>query len=414
MRNKLIKMKRSDLTAWLLCLVAAFIIWLYVMSTASPSHEATFSSVPVKIENAALLLENTSLSVISDSDLTVDLTVSGPKKDFGRYGASDFSVSVDVSNIDSIGKHTLSINVLLPSGMTLESVVPSTVTLHVDNRITRNVPVRTAITSSPKLPEGCELGEITPAVTSISIEGPESILSGISHAQLDVSLGKLEGSVTKTLPVRLIDANGAEVSQSSLTLSRSEISVEIPVFKTKEVKLGIDTVYSLYNQLNSFITVTPSTITLRADPALLSSIDTLILDTINEKSVIGDFEKSYDIVLPDGVECISDHDSAAVKIVHIGTQTKKITTDNIKISSNPNGYGYAINTERLEVEVRASAEQLLELEENPDNISVGVSLESVGGAGTYSLPATITLRSHGSDAYELGEYFVSVTVKVNE
>ncbi len=410
MRNKLFKMKRSDIAAWCMCLIAAFVIWLYVMSTNSPSHEQTFSSVPVKIENAALLSENTSLSIISDSDLTVDLTVSGPKKDFGRYGASDFLVSVDVASIDSVGKHTLSINVLLPSGMTLESVVPSTVTLHVDNRISRDVPVRTAIISSPKLPEGCELGEITPAVTSISVEGPESILAGISHAQLDVSLGKLETSLTKTLPVRLIDANGAEVSQSSLSLSRSEISVEIPVFKTKEVKLGIDTVYSLYNQSNSFITVTPSSVTLRADPSLLSSLDTLILDTVNEKTTSGDFEKSYDIVLPDGVECISGHESATVKIVHIGTETKKIITENIKISSNPNNYGYTINTEKLEVEVRASAAQLSELEENPGNISVGVSLESVGAAGTYSLPATLTLRTQGGTAYELGEYFISVTV----
>ena len=210
--------------------------------------------------------------------------------------------------------------------------------------------------------------------------------------------------------MRLIDANGAEVSQGSLTLSRTEISVEIPVYKTKEVQLGIDTVHSFYNQTNTFITVTPSSVTLRADPALLDTLDPLVLDTINEKSINGDFEKIYKIVLPSEIECVSGQEDATVKIVHIGTQVKKITTGNIKVSSNPDDLVYAINTSKLDVEIRASAAQLSELEQNPDDISVSVSLDGIRSAGTYTLPAKITLRTQGASAYEIGEYFVSVTV----
>lgn len=223
--------KHSSLIAWLICLLASFSIWLYVMATASPAHEDSFFSVPVTIQNADVLASEAGLAVISDSELTVDVTVTGTKKDFVKYSISDFSISVDVSGIETAGKHTLDVTVILPDGMSCKSVTPSSVTLHVDSKISKAIPVKAVITSEPTLEENCKLGDPTPEITSITVEGPEAIIAGISHAQLDLNLKDVDGTTTKTVAVRLIDANGKEISQKSLTLSQNTIDVEIPIYK---------------------------------------------------------------------------------------------------------------------------------------------------------------------------------------
>jgi YbbR domain-containing protein len=403
--------KRSDLTVWIICLLASFVVWLYVMSVESPLYEKSFSSVPITIKNSEVLAQEKSLSVISDGNMTVDLTVSGSKKDFGDFGVEDLDVSIDVSGIEDTGKHTLDIKVSLPSGMVIKSIVPSSVTLHVDNRISRPIPVRTSISSSLVLAKDCKLGEIAPEVTSITVEGPESILSGISHAQLDIDLGKLDHSVTKTATVRLLDANGIEVSQNSLTLSHTEIEVDIPVYTEKTVAVKVDTVYGMLNDENSLFEIVPSEISVKGDPYVLANINSILLMTVNEKELSGNFKKTVKLELPNGVVCTDGTEEVAVSITHVGTATDKITASNIKITSNPKNLSYTIDTKSCELTLRGNANLLSALKAQPDMISVGVSLYGIDKSGTYSLPAEITLlSSEYKSIYEIGEYFVTVTV----
>ena len=59
-------MKRGH--AWgakIVCLLLAFIIWLYVMQVDSPKHEEVFHSIPVELTNTQVLDGESGLSVYS-------------------------------------------------------------------------------------------------------------------------------------------------------------------------------------------------------------------------------------------------------------------------------------------------------------------------------------------------------------
>ena len=49
---------RGNLVAWILCFVAAFVMWIYVMAVESPEHEQIFSHLPVELTGTEVLAEN--------------------------------------------------------------------------------------------------------------------------------------------------------------------------------------------------------------------------------------------------------------------------------------------------------------------------------------------------------------------
>ena len=52
------RFRAMDLVVWLLCLVAAFCLWVYVMSSESPEHEQLFSHVTVELTGTEALEKN--------------------------------------------------------------------------------------------------------------------------------------------------------------------------------------------------------------------------------------------------------------------------------------------------------------------------------------------------------------------
>lgn len=57
--------RAQDVTARIFCVLAAIVLWLYVMSIDSPDWEQTFTGVLVNIENETQLVDNYNMSVIS-------------------------------------------------------------------------------------------------------------------------------------------------------------------------------------------------------------------------------------------------------------------------------------------------------------------------------------------------------------
>ena len=93
------RLRVTDLVPRIVCVLIAVILWLYVMSNESPDYERTFSGVNVGIENTALLMSQSDLSVMSGMASYVDITVTGKRGDVVSYSLDDISASVDVSGV---------------------------------------------------------------------------------------------------------------------------------------------------------------------------------------------------------------------------------------------------------------------------------------------------------------------------
>ena len=94
--------KRGNILPKILCVLAAFVLWLYVMQTESPEYTDTIGSVSVSLENVTALQSDLGLSVYSGGGDMVTVKVSGKKSVISRLGPDDikaFAVIVAYSRI---------------------------------------------------------------------------------------------------------------------------------------------------------------------------------------------------------------------------------------------------------------------------------------------------------------------------
>lgn len=400
--------RRGNFIARILCLVVAFIIWLYVMNVESPEYEKTFYSVPVTIENAAVLASAQNLSVISGAGSVIDVTVKGKKSEIAKYSAGDIKASVDVSRITEAGRHTLDVAVDLPAGLVVAGIVPNNIKVDVDTLATKTVSVKVNI-RSVQIESAYELGVPVPDFTVVTVKGPAAVIDAIAHAQVDLDLGRVTQSLSTRAALRLIDHNDAEVINPNVTVSQSSVTVNVPVYTTKELPLTVDFLHGYYNSENVNIDIAPKTIRVKGDPSVLANMTELLIKTIDEKHVVGNDTLNVQIVLPQGLINDSAAETATISITHKNTGTKTVTVDNIRVN-NPKNLNYELITKSINITLRGPLTTLTVIQ--PVHVTVTATLDYEASSGLINVPLTVTVAAQYADTvYEVGTY--SIQVRVN-
>lgn len=402
------RLKSSDLIPRLLCVFIAVVIWLYVMSNESPDYERTFSGVTVSIENVALLSSESELSVISGYDALADITVTGKKSDLISYSPEDIVPSVDVGAITESGKHQLPISVTTPDGCTGSRVSPTSIEVYVDRIATKTVPVVVNI-NQVQHEQSISLGVPTPDVTAITVSGPASVIDAAARAVVDLDLGNLTTGITARGTLHIVTEEGATVDNPYLTLSQTSVGVTIPVYIEKEVPITVGTKYGYFNEDNVRITISPKSLTVRADPALLADIESFEIATIDEKKINGNETQMVAIHLPSGVENLSGTTSASITVTQKNTTKKSLVVGDISIK-NPNGLHYTLLTESVNLILRAPTD-IADLLTDAD-VHLSAELNYSGITGVVQVPVTVTVSdTYKNEVYEIGEYAVSVMIE---
>lgn len=399
--------KGRDWAAKIVCLFIAFVIWFYVMQVDSPEHEETFRSVDVTLTNTSLLEDAHGLSVYSGYGTTVDITVIGKKSDINKLTADDFTVIADVSVIDAAGLHSVPVHVDLPTGLSLESVSQNNIQVYADEKSSTVVEVRARITSIMTGSQ-LEVGEPRPRHETVVVTGPKSALDTIDHAEITLALGNVSASMTASGPLLLVDKNGSPIENPYLRLSRTEVTVDVPVYTTKTLPVVVAYKYGYFNETNVNITADPAEITLRGDPATLEKMTEIVITTLDEKKITGNVTQKVELYLTDGLTAVDGTQSVTVNVSHVGTHTKTFTVTDIDVTGAV-GVNCEILTQSLSVTVRGTLAQLALLKSSDFSAVVDMSGYTADSTGNITKTAIIRIDSAYADGiYEIGEYAVQV------
>lgn len=400
--------RNEKLIAKILCVLAAIILWFYVVMTDTTTDEKVFSGISVDIRGRDRIEDTLGLTIISGYDLTVDVTVKGPRADINRLTVDDVKAYIDMKTVDGAGEYTLPIRTSLPNGITAGSLSANYMTVYVDKRTTISVPVK--IVTSQVIEADFTMGTPEPSIETVNVSGPEEVLRTIDHAEASFDLGRVSKTLISTGKLTLVDANGNEINDPYVRLQTSEVTVRFPVYIYRDFDLKVDTKYGYYDSTNSRITISPASIQVRGDPDVISSMDSVSLGQIDEKKITGDETKSMAIMLPDGVENLSGTTTATVTITQIGTTTKKLNVTDINVV-NPNGLEYTLERNSLTVTFRGTKTMLDMLSSR--NVSLTLDLGYLNKtSGTVSVPVTVNVQSTLSGkVYEIGDYSMNVTIK---
>ena len=405
--------KRLHIVPKLICLFIAFVLWIYVMEIDSPDYEHVFEDVPVTVVGTTQLENDKNLSVFSGYDALVDVTVKGQKTVISKYSEKDIIATVDVSEIEKSGMYTLQLFFDTPSGITLIDTSANELNMFIDKRTTANITLEAELKGYTLSTSEYALGDVTCEVDTITVTGPESVLNEIDHGLVEVNMGdeQLVQSLTTNGTVVLKNQNGENIESRYVKLSKPTVQVNVPVYGFKDVLLKTVTKHGFYTKDNSTVTVTPETVRVKGEPAVLQNLNHIELATIDEKLVNDNTDLIVDIPLPENVYAVEGQPTEANISVELNGFTKKtFIVDNIKIR-NSEGKKVKALDESVAVTVMGESELMKDL--TAEDITVSVDFTSFKeNIGIVYAAADIEfdVKSDGI-IYEIGVYSVQIQAK---
>lgn len=292
----------NDLGAKLLCLFAAICLWFYVIGTESPNFEKNFT-VPINLENASNIGNN--LSVLSGYGAYAEITLAGKRSDINKISSSDLHAYVDLSDIDSSGTYTLDVYARPVANASVVVDSPSSLVVYVDKTITKAIADISVDYTGMIKSETLFVDEFIPSVSEILVEGPTQFINDIEGAKVELELDEIKKSVKIRQKVTLVDADGNVVSSPYIKITPSEIDVEVVVAMEKELPVIPKFKHGYFDSEHIDYNVLPQTVTLKGDPEIISSIDYVSTEPIDETLVQGSLYIKQALIVPNGTSALN-------------------------------------------------------------------------------------------------------------
>ncbi len=268
------KKRKLDLIPRLVCLLFAFVLWIYFVNMNDDDVTAEIK-VTLDVVGKDTLKSETGQMVYGLDTQEITLVIKGTNRDIKKYSSADYKVTVDVSGISSSGKHTLDVTPELPDTtglkLSVQSIQPQNVVIYSDYVVTKDVnfEVENVGITTPYT-----LGEITKSADKVQVTGPAAILSTIEKARFRISeTTPFHTSTTYTgFKLDFYDNNGEYVpyDDSLITYSTSDMRVKVSILTHKDmgIELHVDGVALNENQ---YTVRTDTPVSVSGDPTLLLS-----------------------------------------------------------------------------------------------------------------------------------------------
>ena len=267
------RLPKKNITAKIIALIMAIVLWVYVMNEQNPPVE-TSMDIPLEVRNL-------STSVIAvDIPETVRVKVRGPRTLIIGLTQKDIKSYVDLKGL-SDGSNTVRVSTAIPASLELVEISPEKINFRLDTIASKQLPVEGKIVGTA--PPSVVLGKITYASPAVTIKGPSELLNTVAKVIANIDVSGQTADFTISAPLVLVDENGKRVEGLSVAPGKVSVSVAIvPAVQKKEVVIRPNIVGALPKGLKlNQISINPEKIELSGDAKLLEKTDFVETQPIN-------------------------------------------------------------------------------------------------------------------------------------
>lgn len=398
--------KSRKVVTMLISLLAAVLLWLYVVTAIAPEVTTNVSNIPINIDGT-VILDNRNLMIVDQDVTSVALDISTSRANVSKLNANSIRVNANAGSLDHPGQFPLSCTVIYPdtvrdSEVSTVRISPAVVNVTVAEKKEISLPVKLNWTGSMK--EGflfdTENVEIEPR--SVTVSGPAEEIAKIAECEVDYDVTSLEDSVVETVPLSFRDAEGEILELSELiTVSDTQASVTLPVLRTKTLSLKLELREGGgVTAENAEITLTPETITVKGAAEVINALpDELVVGELDLATVEERETRSYNLTLPSNVTNSSGETSVSADIRIKGVRTDAISVSNIQLVNVAAGYQVEASTRTARVTVRGSIEEIRKLKQKTDSgvyIVVDFSNYDYERIGAFTVAGRVVNESYPS------------------
>lgn len=402
---------KSKLLTILMSAAIAFGMWLFVITVEQPESEKTYYDIPVVLQNEDILAER-GLMIVSERP-TVTLHLSSTRTNLNQLNESNINVIANVNSIVTAGTHELTYSVSYPGNVPAGSVArqssrPDMVTLKVENKITKQVPVVPVYSGSVAEGLVADKGNVVLDNAFIEVSGPESVLEQITKAMIFVDLEGKTQTIVEECTYTLCNDAEEPVDSQWVTTNVEVVNLTLTIRQVKEVKLTVNVVAGGgATEATSTIRIEPETIRISGSEALLEGLDEVNLGTIHLGEIPEDKTVSMAITLPEGITNETGITEAIVDVRFPNLKTTTLSLARIEMINVPAGMEAELVTKILEVKFRGPASLIDSL--MAESVTIVVDLEGAE-LGTDKYVAQMNVGNAFSGVGALGTYTVMVTL----
>lgn len=375
-------MNRNEIINRIAAIVLAIVLWVYVISVVNPPTTVTVRQVPVTLLNQEYL-EDSKLAIAGDGKYTVDVDLSGKRKDL-ILGPSDLSATADLSGLTP-GQNYITVKVTSPSSTTVENIRTEKIQVYVDNLVSVAKPV---VLDVANVPSGTEFTVLNLNQEQILVSGAKSLVDMVDHLTVHVDAGGLsvDEATEEQYALTPMDAEGNVVK--AVKLENSFVSMTSTLYTVKSVPLYTRVDGAPGYGLELLSSSIPSEVSIKGTLLELAKVNYIDAQPLDITDITTNTELPVVPILPDGIALAANNGDliASFTLSDQASMTMEADSSQIVLENLPEGFTAAASGEpfTMQVVVKGPVETISGL--TPDMFSYYVDLAAVEEAGEYDLP----------------------------
>lgn len=397
------KSKRQQVVIKVCCIIASFVLWLYIFNVENPVRERKLV-VPVQVINKDILAQS-KLVPVGDENLSITLDIRGNASDIYSVKSDDFKLESDLNAyVVKKGENRIPVQVKKrPGGITIVNSENLWVNITLDEIIQRSVSVKVVVEGKAK--EGFYAEQPKIRTENVEITGSKEVVNSVNRVIARCSIKDASKDINVTVPLTAEDSSGNIVK--NISVKPDSLQVIVPIKNIKSVPVNVKTQGNLDNGgiLKSVVS-SPEKIEISGEESVLASIDSLDTEVVDLSKLGGADTVETKLVIPKGVTLINSNGIVKAKIDSDKGIQKTLSLD-IKTINVGNNYNITMDTDKANVTISGLESTINNLK--VEDLNCFVDLNNLI-EGQYDVPVTINLPN-GVSKVSQQPISIKVTIK---
>lgn len=367
---------------FLLALAISITLWVLFTGEQNPVREDFFDA-EIPVETSRL---GDGLVVSRIAPHTVRLRIAAPRDIWESLTTDNFRIVVDLYAV-GVGLHELPLDTeRSDSRIRIIGAEPGTVTVALEQRMEKEVPVRVDMAGSPLPGYRFQTPELLPDV--VKVIGPASRVELVDAALIDVEIGNARSTVNVTQRAVPRDAQGEDVSGVQLDPPVVQVTVpieQVTTHKDVPVRVRIEGQPASGYWIASY-SAQPASVTLVGSPQELDNIRFVYTETISVDGATRSFATPIDLARPPDIG-ITGSNEVGVFVEVLPILTSVETEVAVTYVNLQPGMEVTVDPLTVAVTLRGPAPVLRSFQ--PSSVIVSLNLSGLG-PGAYALTPDVS------------------------
>lgn len=323
----------------ILSFLAAFVVWLLVITINDPVQTKIFRVKVQTVHEDALTSVNKVFEIVSDEEVSVSVT--GKRSAVDHIEKEDIKAVADLAKLSSVNSVSVNASVKKKNTSKIQVKCDDVLQLALEERSTKQFQVIIETKGMPQ--EGYSIGESVAKPNMIQVTGGASAVSRIEAVKVTVNVDGVSENISQNVKVYAYDASGKKVESNTIQFSDDDVLTKIKILenKTIPVELNVSGNPAPGYELVS-VDCVPEEVAITGSKKKLKNLDKLVvpIDVSGMKPSSSDVEQTLDVnkMLPLEVNPAEGSENLSVKITieKIEEETIDLTGREVIFKNVPN------------------------------------------------------------------------------